>query len=793
MKYYQSANFVEFHNILVVFLERIHTLKLLLKYLKKEKIFYSYLLSYLFVGIISLTLSIVGYINSERIMREETLASQSSMLTQLHSTFDNYLRTSINSLEGLSDNDNINALMFSKTFTQSQILRIPKLKSELNSYKKGMDFCSEVAVYFYNSKNIVTHNKRFIERINYLYPAKYQLTIEEYLQYIDIPEEQGYKIIKAGDSYSILFLQNIYSYKGTNKLATVIVVVPWENIASSIAVNSRGSIYWINQENQILSSDNNEEELGRFKYYDFQRENRLITTKIGSKEYVSSYKQSDYFDLKYCITTLESSFYAQLNYLKLVILIQLTITLLIAIGIGIYFSYRNYHPLQQIMSVFQKHNHATGDPVSFDRIEYNIEKLYSENINLSNSYQQSKAEKVILGYIKGWHSDLTSVRDTIRATEGITLKESHYIAIIATYHNISKCKLFADPKSTDEAEVYQLLQYIFKNVFDEQIFSKYSGLICNYDEKHLCVINVNNLESDVNALTNEITECVKWYMEALNLEIIIGASNIHDDFETLPNAYNEASQVLSYQSFWGFESEAPLFYHESGSAFDMTENSGVQFLDNEKRFYNLLVTKSYDEAYTLLDKIMDDMFIKDINYMEINQCRMFSLINTIFIYLNDTVGKNDEMFMQNLQRMKQMFKGNSLESAKIVMKEIFSDIISYMETNTTEELPKWITEVIDYVNEHFRDENLNISTLADRLNMNLSYVGRTFKKYMGYNLIDYIHMQRLKECKRLLEAGKSVKDAAEAVGYLDSKTLIRIFKKYEGITPGQFKNNIAQP
>jgi len=67
-------------------------------------------------------------------------------------------------------------------------------------------------------------------------------------------------------------------------------------------------------------------------------------------------------------------------------------------------------------------------------------------------------------------------------------------------------------------------------------------------------------------------------------------------------------------------------------------------------------------------------------------------------------------------------------------------------------------------------------------------VGRTFKKYFGYSLTDYIHRQRLNHCKRLLAENKSVREVAEAVGYLDSKTLIRIFKKYEGITPGQFRN-----
>jgi YesN/AraC family two-component response regulator len=757
--------------------------------MKKEKIFFSYLFSYLFVVIISLVLSIIGYTNSENIVEKEILSSQTSMLTQLHYNFDNYLRTVINSNQSLSNNENINSLMYNSDFSQNQLLKITKLKSELNSYKKGMDICTEIAVYFYNSDNFVTNNKRYMTEISYLYPKKYGFTHDDFIEFIDIPDFQGYRIIKNETKTDLLFMQNIYSYQNRSKLATIIIVVPWENIAESIAADDVGSVFWINQENQMLHGITEDDFSVTYKYSDFKAENELIFTKTDNISYVSSYKQSKFFDLKYCISMPKSTYFQQLNYMKLIIIVQLAITLLIAVGIGIYYSYKNYHPLSNIMDLFQKYNKISGDPISLDKLETNLQKLLAENTNLNDTCHQSKVEQAISGFVKGWHSDISVVRETLTTTDYTSLKEDRYILFLATYQDVSKCKLITDNTTKEEAEVYQLLKYIFKNVFDEKILSKYNGLLCNIDGIHLFILNINDQELDEATLTNDINECAKWYMQALNLKIFIAGSNIHNRYDDLTKAYNEASQVQNYHSFWGNENESLVYYDESGIMEEAKTGNEVQFLDNEKRLYNLLVAKEYDNAYILLDQMMDEMFIRDIKYMEINQCRMYSLINTIFICLNDIVGKNDEMYIQNLQHMKNMFKANSIEAAKSVMKDIFNEIIGYMESNLAEEQPKWIMDVINYVNEHYTNENLNISTIADTLNMNLSYVGRTFKKHVGYCLTDFIHMQRLKECKRRLEAGASVKDTAEAVGYLDSKTLIRIFKKYEGITPGQFKNN----
>ena len=52
-------------------------------------------------------------------------------------------------------------------------------------------------------------------------------------------------------------------------------------------------------------------------------------------------------------------------------------------------------------------------------------------------------------------------------------------------------------------------------------------------------------------------------------------------------------------------------------------------------------------------------------------------------------------------------------------------------------------------------------------------------------------MTRLSGCKDLLAQGYAIKDCVAMTGYTDIKTLQRAFKRYEGITPGQYKESVA--
>ena len=71
----------------------------------------------------------------------------------------------------------------------------------------------------------------------------------------------------------------------------------------------------------------------------------------------------------------------------------------------------------------------------------------------------------------------------------------------------------------------------------------------------------------------------------------------------------------------------------------------------------------------------------------------------------------------------------------------------------------------------------------------ISYISRQFKRSYGIGLLEYIHSLRIEEAKRLLaNTNKSIKDIATDVGFINSLTLSRSFKRHEGILPSEYRN-----
>ena len=91
-----------------------------------------------------------------------------------------------------------------------------------------------------------------------------------------------------------------------------------------------------------------------------------------------------------------------------------------------------------------------------------------------------------------------------------------------------------------------------------------------------------------------------------------------------------------------------------------------------------------------------------------------------------------------------------------------------------------------YIEENFQNPSLNASMIADHLGLSLSALSRRFKAAAGHGVLDEIHLVRLREAKELLKGGLTVRETAEKTGYIESRAMIRAFKRYEGITPGQY-------
>ena len=98
-----------------------------------------------------------------------------------------------------------------------------------------------------------------------------------------------------------------------------------------------------------------------------------------------------------------------------------------------------------------------------------------------------------------------------------------------------------------------------------------------------------------------------------------------------------------------------------------------------------------------------------------------------------------------------------------------------------------IEAVLEYIKENI-NEPISIDTLTDIASMSKAAFFRTFKETLDISPIDYINRERVEVAKnRLVDISKSVTDICYELGYNHMTYFIRVFKKYEGITPKQFQ------
>ncbi len=98
---------------------------------------------------------------------------------------------------------------------------------------------------------------------------------------------------------------------------------------------------------------------------------------------------------------------------------------------------------------------------------------------------------------------------------------------------------------------------------------------------------------------------------------------------------------------------------------------------------------------------------------------------------------------------------------------------------------------IDYINEHFRDKEINLEALSVHCGISYSYFRRLFEKHIGLPPAKYISQKRIAYAKELLSSGQyMVYEVAEAAGFNDPLYFSRAFKSETGYTPKEFANMI---
>lgn len=93
-----------------------------------------------------------------------------------------------------------------------------------------------------------------------------------------------------------------------------------------------------------------------------------------------------------------------------------------------------------------------------------------------------------------------------------------------------------------------------------------------------------------------------------------------------------------------------------------------------------------------------------------------------------------------------------------------------------------------YIAEHCA-EKLSLQEVADHCFISQWHLSKLLNGHLGQTFYDLLNAERMRRAKELLEnPALRISEIAERVGYTDTAHFSRVFKKLEGVSPGEWRN-----
>lgn len=460
---------------------------------------------------------------------------------------------------------------------------------------------------------------------------------------------------------------------------------------------------------------------------------------------------------------------------KNVMIIALIIGIL-AIGVVLILIWKQvYLPYVRLTEKLKKGDNAFGNVES---MEY-LEELIAKTLDTKELLLESYFERVLLGGCKGAEEPDEKI---IRVNEfGLLL--------------IQKNERASDPEVGHAAANVQLTALktcIKQYMMEEQADISVKECYCiGMTDMRVAVI----LETKEEIGTEAMELCIKMlpgYVSAhRNIDISIGISEKHLGTEKLHQAYLEAKDALGIHYFYP---ERCLFYY--GKTSKLKRDFYIENSVKVDMFTSNLYRMNIEEAKDTLGMILTDLRRELENVIYYNLPNFFSRIFERIYRAVRNMGLEPEQFfdlpIRDSDNYFNTWEFDSMEEAKEALYRMLDQLQAYQKEQggaLRKANKQWAKVMLEYVEQNY-DKGISLAQMAEDLGLDESYLSKQFKEKVGVSFIQYVTKCRMDKAKELLsDPSMKLKDIAELLGMGNVQSFIRTFKKYEGMTPGQYREN----
>lgn len=723
-----------------------------------------YIMIYTVITIVSI--SVVGgylYLFCYRTVYSEFMLGNKQYLMSIASEHENDMQAIENTVVQLGMTDDATRFIMTQ-----QPEKAVKLKGYLKRYTTVSSFYNMIFYHYAEDDYLYNHStvfgiERFLKReriFNDMSNEEFGEILEEKSRELQIISEQeinsswlnGYT---GNDTSTTMFIQRI----SPEFDETVIFFIPsgyYDNLLSDEIYSK--CIAWLYKDGKVIVS-RGESEITKEELQDIlpkeEREEQLevdqvsqeVITIRGNQYLLSQEKGSSGI----CYATLQPMevFHDKLYVDQWVAILLVFSCLVVAVFVIVFFSGHLMRKVKKVNVLL-----SDKDFYNLNNIEEGIQTLVNIGIENEKENLPLKKSKFIRNFIRG---DVISKETAVAEAEKAQLNVNYDMYIVVLLRN---------KETNNEDLLYSSLITLLENAKD---MSGY-GIYLVGKNQSLFVLFGNSRET-LDGMLEQILKMRKTFSQ----KFVIAASNYHTDFLEGSRAYLEADTAFDHHLL-------------------MNNDKVIRFQDIFQNDYDDLLPEDYlkrlRQAIYDGNKNTIDVMMKELNSrIKEENVSLYSLrvlYNNILRMLISE-WESDDRKIEKFYNVFTLSQCVNLKDFCDLLSEACKMIVDYRADKGVDDF-NVVKEAIAYMQSNFSDYTLTMNSLAEYLNVRYISLSIEFKNEMAIGPAEYLANLRMEKAKDFLcNSNMRVKEISRAVGYEDEGSFCRRFKKYTGVTPGQYR------
>lgn len=469
--------------------------------------------------------------------------------------------------------------------------------------------------------------------------------------------------------------------------------------------------------------------------------------------------------------------YLESNLGNMAIKVVVVNLILIIFGIVVAFlaAKKSYRPIEDILKIFNV-NEEIEDEIFFINKTVNNFKEINKDLNDKLIKSRSPLKNNFLrGLLYGFLSD-NQIETSIKEFNLEYLFNGVSVVIL----ELNGLNIYEQNISRDK--ILDLRMNVIDLCQSKNNTLKFEFIALDYKKYALIFSEKNEME-----LKKYLDDFILDIEKQLNLEVTAFIGSKVENILEISNSFERAYELLDYK--YSSEKENIITINNVGT---YNELNYFYSLDIEKCIINYAINDEIDKIIELLEQILDenlmqrDLLEKDIlGFKHDIEVTIKKILNAKDKTIKDFYDKNKDIYIN--------FHNSIDSNLKNVIIEEFKELCRYISSNDVQYNNSLIGNIVMYIHKNF-NKDVSLTDISENFNLSEAYISRLFKNSLNINFKDYLNRYRVKKAKEFLQDNNmKVNEVYKMVGCNNINTFIRIFKKYEGISPGEYtKNNSAK-